>query len=421
MKKTLATAIAALLASGVANAEQQTLPELGSNSGNAFNPAISVILDAGYYHDKGDEPWHEAIAELPGFALGHSHGDDHDHGHGPEDGFNLFHAEVIFSASVDNLFDAVLNLGIDEDGVEIEEAYGLTRNLPGGLQLKMGKFFSGIGYLNSQHSHEWDFADQALPYRLMFGDHGLNEKGLQLTWTAPTDNYLLLGAEILQGENEKLIDYKLSGNEYGVGSESKGSGPRLLTAFTKFSPDMGHDHALQIGFSGGQSRISKEVHGSRVYEGKPWFIGTDWVYKYDAGGHLGHGSLTIQAEYIRRVFERKVVATTELASGRMGEVKKDTQDAMYIQGVYGIAPRWRAGLRYELAGMTNEHIDNGVTEKHDSSNRITANLTWQPTEFSKLRLQASQSRLALEDGKENFRQVYLQYQLALGAHGAHRF
>lgn len=428
MRKSLAMAVVALLASAHAQAEQN-LPDLGKtgvvSSGKAFNPAISVILDGSYYGERSDggESYSEALSHVAGFGSGH----DHDaHGEeGLEQGFNLNHAEIIMSASVDHYFDALLNLGVSEHGMEIEEAYGVTRNLPAGLQLKMGKFYSRIGYLNSQHAHAWDFADMALPYQLIFGEHGLNEKGLQLSWTPATKNYTVVGFEALQGENEMLVNYQESGVDYSHGSESAVDGPRLFTAFAKFAPNLGHDHALQIGLFGGQSRINKEAHESRIYEGKPMFIGSDWVYKYDGGGYLGHRNLTLQAEYIYREFDGEVVATAAGNEHRMGEQRKYIQDALYLQVVYGIAPRWQAGLRHEIVGMTNQREETigGVTTttRWDDSDRTTTSLTWLPTEFSKLRLQVSQSSLSEGDERKDLRQIFLQYQLSLGVHGAHRF
>ena len=427
MKKILASAIVGLLASGGAYAE--TLPDLGQrgevSSGSAFNPAISVILDGSYYRDNAsgkEESWSEAIEHVAGFVNPHDH-DDHDHGE-LTNGFNLHHAEVLFSASVDNYFDAVLALGIYEDGLEIEEAYGVTRNLPAGLQLKIGKFFSGIGYHNSQHSHDWSFADMALPYQLIFGDHGLNEKGIQLTWIPATDNYTVFGVEALQGENEGMSNYEgRRGYDIGVGASNQ-AGPRLFTAFAKYAPDLGHDHALQIGLFGGQSGLHQNLHGSRGEEGKTSFVGTDWVYKYDGGGHLGHRNLTLQAEYIYRVRDLEVVGvrTEDVVSHPLGEKRKDIQDVLYMQGVYGIAPRWQTGLRYEVAGMKNQ-IGRYPDDNPARTDRITANITWHPTEFSKLRLQAARARLAegREGDRESYNQFYLQYQLALGVHGAHRF
>ena len=401
----------------------QPLPDLGAqgrvSSGTAFNPDISVILDGSYYH--GKEEWSEAIEHVGGFINAHDHAN---HAHDSlAPGFNLHHAELVLSASVDPYFDAAINLGITEHGIEIEEAYGITRGLPGGLQLKMGKFFSAIGYINSQHAHDWQFTDIALPYLLLFGDHGLNEKGLQLTWTPPSDSYLIFGAEALQGENDGVANYEGKADYARGKGSSNMSGPRLFTGFAKFAPDLGFDHALQMGVFAGHARQHQELNSSLAEEGTSWFAGTDWVYKYDPGGHFGYRSLTLQAEYIYRVRELEVVGTRAGLEARLGEQRTDTQDGFYIQGVYGIAPRWLAGLRYEIAGITNKREWDDSWRSWNSSERVSANLTWLPTEFSRLRLQYSQSQLADEDtpATHDYHQIFLQYQLALGVHGAHRF
>jgi hypothetical protein len=58
-----------------------------------------------------------------------------------------------------------------------------------------------------------------------------------------------------------------------------------------------------------------------------------------------------------------------------------------------------------------------------SRSRISANLTWYPTEFSKLRLQYNHDFL-----QENFflpgrdvDSVFFQFEFILGSHGAHKF
>ena len=61
---------------------------------------------------------------------------------------------------------------IVEDGevvVELEEAWAETLTLPGGLAIRMGRFFSSIGYLNQKHFHSWDFADQPMAYQAFLG------------------------------------------------------------------------------------------------------------------------------------------------------------------------------------------------------------------------------------------------------------
>jgi hypothetical protein len=94
---------------------------------------------------------------------------------------------------------------------------------------------------------------------------------------------------------------------------------------------------------------------------------------------------------------------------------------MYIQGIYGVAPRWQFGLRYDTLGRTNE-ITGDIRESFGASDRWTSVLTWTPTEFSRLRLQYSRSDILTIDGvSESFDTIWLQWLLSMGTHGAHRF
>ena len=173
-------------------------------AGNAFNPQISLILDGNYYHDGlgGDG------SRLPGQAFqpsqpSHDHEDD-EHG-GLANGFNVREVELAFSATVDPYFDAGAYLAFDDaGGVELEEAWFQTRALPQGLKVKAGRFFSEFGYINRQHPHQWDFVDQNLPYLNLLGDHGLRDNGIQLTWLPDLPVYTLIGAELLQGDQERF-------------------------------------------------------------------------------------------------------------------------------------------------------------------------------------------------------------------------
>lgn len=410
------------------------------SSGSAFNPQISVILDGVYYTDnrKGRVP--ELLEGVDGINHAHQH---EGHAHGMlERGFNLRPTELVFSASVDPYFDAYLMLTVDTDGgVALEQAYFDTRSLPAGLKLRGGKFLSGIGYLNSQHPHNWDFVDQNLPYRTLLGEHGLMDTGLQLNWLPKTGSlYSLLGVELLQG-NEQVFatagletpTSRLDGNplaETSAGElSSKKAGPRLITAFAKFSPELKDNHALQIGLWGARARQHQEVHdhtlenpASLVHalEGKSWLWGTDWVYKYDAPGAYGQGDWKLSAEYLR---ERKNLHIAFHEVGTLvGQPRKFTQDGFYLSAVYGFAPRWQLGLRYDVTGLTNKiEGGSGVLRNYNDSNRWTLALTHHFSEYSRLRLQASTADLWAGGQKEDVKQFFIQYQHSLGAHGAHKF
>lgn len=420
------------------------------SSGTAFNPQISVILDGVYYSDNQSGAGPEKYEHIDGINHGHDH-EGHSHGE-LERGFNLRATEIAFSASVDPYFDANLMMTVDSGGgVELEEAYFDTRGLPAGLKIRGGKFLSGIGYLNDQHPHTWDFVDQNLAYRTLLGEHGIMDTGLQLTWRPRTGSvYTLLGAELLQSNEqvfgtagEEVPTDRADGSLVVTGNgdlAGEKAGPRLFTAFAKLAPDLGDDHAMQFGLWGARATQHQEVHdesdpdapqtcaagGECVHalQGKSWLWGADWVYKYDAPGAYGQGDLKLSAEYIR---ERKnlTLAFHEDPAEALGQARKFTQDGLYLAGLYGFAPNWQVGVRYDVTGLTNK-LDGPagrIWDKNDSD-RWTLSLTHHFSEFSRLRLQASTADLwedSLNGVKNRVNQVFLQYQHSLGAHGAHKF
>jgi outer membrane receptor protein involved in Fe transport len=337
---------------------------------------------------------------------------------------NLRTLELAFTGSVDPYFDASVFLVFEgESEIEVEEAWFATRSMPAGLRLKGGKFLSEFGYVNKKHEHQWEFVDQNLPYLNLLGDHGLQDTGVQMTWLPKTPFYTLFGVEVLQGDQERvgaIIDDEAERAELGFGDTE--SGPRLWTLFAKLSPDLGYDHTLQIGGSFVHNRQHQEIHGEDPLElgleGSADLWGLDVVYKYDNAAAYGYRDLSIQAEYLRSIKDMTVRGGDP---GIIGESLELTTDGLYMQGTFGFAQRWQAGLRYDVLGLTNKV--SGVTiNNFESSERWTTALTWTPTEFSRFRLQYSRNDLVLQSGtREEFDAFWLQFLMSLGAHGAHDF
>ena len=346
------------------------------------------------------------------------------------------------SGTVSPYFDATALITVSEHGdVELEEAWFETRQLPAGFKLRGGKFLSAIGYLNDKHPHQWDFVDQNLAYRTLLGEHGLVDTGLRFSWLPKTGRwYTQLGVELLQGKEQTFASSGLSlpalradGRPLAASSagslDAQRAGPRLTTLYAKFAPDLGERHALQAGLWLAHGRQHQEVHdhsaenpASLVHalqgKGKVW--GTDWVYKYDAGRFGGEGNFKLVAEYLR---QRKDLGIAFHENGaRVGAPRKFTQDGFVVQGSYGFAPYWQAGVRFDATGLTNKiEGANGLLREYGKSDRWTLALTRQITEFSLLRLQASRARLWNDGVREGVNQFFVQYQHSLGAHGAHAF
>ena len=298
----------------------------------AFNPAISAVLQGKYaYHSAGDD----------------------------RRGFSLDESEITLSANVDERFAGVLTVALaPENEISVEEAYA-TFAAPYGFAPKFGRFFSGIGYLNEQHAHAWDFVDAPLAYQAFLGGQYRND-GVQLKWIAPMDHFLEIGAE--------------AGNSEG----SNGVGAGALYAHT--GGDVGASHSWRAGLSWLRTKASDLKEDTGV---------ADFVWKWAPNGNARQTNFKLQGEYFR--------AYTIAQSG------------WYLQGVYQFMPQWRVGVRYDGLDPANDLFN---------PRKYTAMVDWNPSEFSRVRVQFARSQ-TVADVTDN--QFFVQYILSLGAHGAHRY
>jgi hypothetical protein len=148
-----------------------------------------------------------------------------------------------------------------------------------GLAPKFGRFFSGIGYLNEQHQHAWDFVDAPLAYQAFLGGQYRND-GLQVKWIAPIEQYFEIGGEAGSGEAFPGSDR----NKNGIGSGA-------LYAHT--GGDVGDSHSWRAGVSWlhtkSDERRAKDDTGI-----------VDFVWKWAPNGNARQTSFKVQGEYFRR-------------------------------------------------------------------------------------------------------------------------
>ncbi len=393
-----------------------------------MNPDISVDIDGFYHYDNSEEGLAVILSELEGFGEAHGHGDEdrqHDHGHAhggaPAQGFNLRHLELVLSGRVDPAFKAHAIVAVDRGGAELEEAAINAPTLPWSFAFRFGKFFSDFGRLNPQHKHYWDFVSDPLVNLLLFGPHGVNDVGVQLSWLAPTSHYLLLGGEVFEGSNELLWPY------LGEEPVEKLNRPRAAIGWVKYAPPLGDTHALQIGASYGTGR-RQEAHdesgdgdADHWLDGDASFWGGDLVYKYDSEVSYGRGDVTVQAEYYLRTSGLTLVLHEHEPDLEGSGLRKE-QDGYYVQAVYGFASRWRLGLRWEQAGLTNRtEYPDGDVDDPGASNRLTFMTDFTYTEYSRMRLEVSRGTYQTHEGEQDVWGVEVELQVSLGVHGAHRF
>jgi hypothetical protein len=396
------TAIAVLLGF-VASAHAET----PVNNEAVFNPAFSLIL-SGTYGNLQRDP----AIPATGFAMNPNPGHDQ--------GFSLGESELGISANIDPDFRGVATMSIGAaGGISVENGFVQSTSLGDGLNLKFGRFFSGLGYLNEQHAHAWDFVDQPLVYATLWNNQ-LAEDGVQLKWLAPTDIFLEIGGELGRG-----LDYP------GTNTPKNGSSAGAL--FLHLGDDIGIEHSWRAGASLHQATqtiaLSTAVPDllntaggvSNSFSGNSQTAGVDFVWKYAPNGNIRERYFKLQSEYFRR--NENGLLTYDSTGAKVTDSYAVIQSGWYVQSVYQFMPRWRTGLRYDrldpgVAQVGALNANNVIANYAFNPARTTWMLDYSPSEFSRFRLQLAydETRQSLPDS-----QCFVQYIMSLGAHGAHQY
>jgi hypothetical protein len=230
-----------------------------------------------------------------------------------------------------------------------------------------------------------------------------------MTYLPPLPLYTLLGVEWLQGQNEVLF------NHDGTG------GAHAMTAFLKSSVDFGGSSTIYAGpyVITGQTRTDT-VAADTSFRGNSTVYGFETVYKWKPSRDR---SLIVQGEYLKRDQSGSLYYPDSGDTSRLSRA----QDGFYVQSLYQMG-RWRVGARYDLLDvLCDRYRLAGVQQGYQTPWRLTGALEFNPTEFSRLRLQYNYDRSG-GDGpayggpsSRTNHEVYLQMILGIGAHAAHSF
>jgi hypothetical protein len=384
---------------------------IAPSNANSFNPAVALIL-SGTYEQLRQDP----AIPATGFAM-----NPNDTGY--VHGFSLQESELGLAADIDPQFSGLATISMAADGgIGVENAFVQTSALGYGLNLKFGRFFSGLGYLNEQHSHVWDFVDQPLVYRVLW-DNQYADDGVQLKWLAPTDMFFEIGGELGRGLNYP-----------GTDQNKNGAGASVL--FAHFGDDVGIENSWRAGISLQQTRRENAVSDnvpdlpgtpggvSDSFSGDSRTAGLDMVWKYSPNGNIRESYLKVQGEYFRSHEDGSLTYDiNSAASGPASDSYSITQSGWYLQSVYQFMPNWRTGLRYDRLDPGTASVGASIagaviSDYAFNPSRLTWMADYNPSEFSRIRLQLAhdESRQGLTDN-----QMFVQYIMSLGAHGAHQY
>lgn len=384
--------------------QRQLEPRAAPQSSNAFNPDVSLIL-AGTYARLGTP----AAIPPTGFAMSANPGH--------AQGFSLGESELGISANIDPDYSGYATMALSPaGGITVENAYVQSHALGHGFGLKFGRYFSGLGYLNEQHAHAWDFADQPLVYATLWNNQ-LGEDGVQLKWLASTDTFFELGGELARGRGFP-----------GTDTNRNGAGAGAL--FAHLGDDIGVAHSWRAGLSLHQTQRQNAVSNNvpdlpgtaggvtNSFSGNSQTAGVDFIWKYAPDGNTANRYLKLQGEF----FQRKESGTLSYNALTTSSYS-DTQNGWYVQSVAQFMPHWRSGLRYDrlspgVATVGAANAANLIADYRYQPTRTAWMLDYSPSEFSRLRLQLARDH-SVQAMPGN--QIFIQYVMSMGAHGAHSY
>jgi hypothetical protein len=418
-QKTAAAAQSASEASTQTAAATPASPDAaagGSNaqsSANSFNPAIGAVLDGkGMVSTHNPNTW-----RLPGFALG-------DEAKPPPRGVSIGESEINLQANVDQALFANLTVAFQNDNsVNIEEAFIQPTALPWDFTAKIGRFFSGVGYLNEQHAHTWDFADAPLPYMAFLnGQYG--DDGVQLRWLAPTNMFIELGGEAMRGASfpaNSVSEALTSNHNAGLGAWS---------AFLHIGDDINDSSSYSAGISYLGTRSSNRAtdpvggpSGSDQFTGVDHTFIADAVYKWAPNGNFAQSYVKLQGEGFARKESGAFTALDFASSPGVPATRSfnsGIQTGFYAQAVYQFIPFWRVGVRYDQVhapSLGSAFAGTTIDSRDLTPRRYSAMIDYSTSEFGRFRLQYNRD----EARPDPDNQFILQYTVSLGAHGAHQY
>ncbi len=308
-------------------------------------------------------------------------------------GFTVQNLELTFDGAVDPYFVGQANLvtQINRAGnttFEAEEAWLQTTSLTANLQAKGGLYLSPFGRLNQMHPHAWDFADQPLVNGRFLGADGLRNPGVQLSYLTPLLWYSELLLSIQNGSGGTATSFRNRGDGnvfFGrptLDREVRGAQDLLYVPRWANSFDLTDEQTLVLGTSaalgpndtGGTS--STQIYGmDTFYKWKPSNASGGWPF------------VKWQTEAMYRRFEAGEVGVDTDGDGVNDSVNPPREFfddwGVYSQVTWGFSKGWVFGLRGDFLNQEKSPFTADATR--DNRWRLSPNLTWYPTEFSKIR------------------------------------
>jgi hypothetical protein len=322
-----------------------------------FNPAIAVI--GNFLGVAGHNP----VENLPAASLRES--------------------ELALQAIVDPYGRADFFLSFSEGGVEVEEGFATLTALPWRLSAKVGKMRTYFGKINTLHLHVLPWPDSPLPnVNLLGGEEGWKGTGISVARLVPLpgETFSELTLEVFDGNAEGLFAAPSRGDLSFNGH---------YRVFKDLSESINLDLGVSYGAGPNETSTKPDVRWTNLQ-------GVDVTLRWKPLQSGNYRAAILRGEFIRS--RRDDPAGAQVAYG------------WFVSGEYQLAKRWWVGARVEAS----DHADDAALR--DTGQAVT--LTFDPSEFSRIR---SELRRRCYGQGITATEALVQFQFAIGSHGAHPF
>ncbi|MBN2107885.1 MAG: hypothetical protein JW832_10715 [Deltaproteobacteria bacterium] len=305
------------------------------------------------------------------------------------DRFDLRGVDITFIGEIDDAARAVFNLAYHEDDVSLEEGYlDVWKILPFKTDLRLGRFRTNFGLLNTIHPHALMQVDYPAIYRVYLGHEGYIDEGVGISGEAPSlwSNPFKWSLQVLNGERHE------HGDDGEHEDEDEKEYKRLKdfndTVYVgrlahKFQP--AEKLSVDWGLSGLTGRFHDDKTSPRYY-----LEGIDLTFNWHP----------FAEEYKRIRWQSEA-----FFSQTNGRDDNEHAYGYYSFLDYRFAPKWSAGTRYDYAQLP--------LESGDHLREYSAYLTHLYSPNNRVRLQLKNSQRNY--GKEA-NEIMLEWTFTLGKH-----
>ncbi len=272
--------------------------------------------------------------------------------------------------------------------------------MPGGFGLRLGKDYLPFGKHVPLHTHQFPFVRAPLAIMTFLGDHGLTETGVRVSHDLPLPWYTDLSvygvdgrAEIFDGDDPDLAWGARWANVWDLGDETTFELSGSYLRGPQSAEYLAHEHAEAA--AGGDLLV--------------W--GVDATFKWISAARTKGPALTVTGEVV------------------VPQPEDATNDPLgwYALAQYRFAPNWWVGVGAGAADLDLPAHEEEEEEEHahgelfawEDAREYKLNLTWVPSEFSAVRVEAARYDDLVGDADDWL--FSAQVNFTIGSHPAHLY